>query len=413
MGADPVDSTARLRLLVVTSLFGLPWDPTRAMFNQQQFDRLARQADLTVLVAVPWPMALRRWRTYRQQCRAARERWPYVDYFVYGYLPGFARALHVPMFLTSLLLQRFRTLFRRRWDCLLGSWAYPDAVATQLLGRAAGVPVLAKVHGTDVNVYTQSRWLRWQIRAGLAGAQRVIAVSRALAQRLVAIGVPGDRIEVIYNGVDDARFHPLPKEAARTQLGLPLGEPVVLYVGNLLLSKGCADLLEGFARMARGQPAAHLVMVGDGAARSALAQRASELGLGERVRLAGKVPHADLVRWFAAADLLALVSHNEGVPNVVLEAMACGRPVVATRVGGIAEVLPAGAGRLVEVGDLDGIAAALSQVLAARWDEQAIVAHARGFSWSRNVERVLQLARESAAQPSSAGRPRLRPRRPA
>jgi glycosyltransferase involved in cell wall biosynthesis len=379
---------ARHKLLVLTNLFGYPWEPTRAMFNQQQFDRLAEHVDLRVLVAVAWPNALRNWRAYRNARRDAATRWPYADYFIYWYLPGFGRSLHVPFFLFSVLLQRFGTLVLQRWDSMLGSWAYPDAVATALLGKLTGTPVVAKVHGSDINLYGNMRSRRWQIRIGLNLCRSVVAVSRPLAARLVAIGVGSEKVHTVFNGVDTSQFRPAPKAEARAALGVAAGARVILFVGNLLRTKGCLDLFEAFATLARTDAVLQLVFVGAGAARADVSTRAAAEGLAHRVQFVGKLAHGSLPAWFAACDVFCLPSHNEGLPNVILEAMSCGVPVVASRVGGIPDALPEFAGMLVEPQDADALARALRESLEREWDRPRILAHAATFDWETNVQRM-------------------------
>jgi glycosyltransferase involved in cell wall biosynthesis len=131
--------------------------------------------------------------------------------------------------------------------------------------------------------------------------------------------------------------------------------------------------------------------------RAPLQARCAALGLQARVRWVGRQPHAALPQWYAAAELLCLPSHAEGTPNVVLEAMACGLPVVATQVGGISEVLPHFAGLTVPLGDGNALQAALAAALAGEWDRERIVAHARRFDWSDNVRKLRALLEEAAA----------------
>lgn len=383
-----------MKVLVITNLFGYPWDPSRGVFNQQQFERLARRVDLSVLVAVPWTEAIRRPGDYWSARREGRKRWPYVDYFVFWYLPGFAQGLHALFFFLSLVLQRPGTLFFRRWHAMIGSWGFPDAVATAAVATLTSTPVLMKVHGTDVNDYLHVPSKRWQILAAARRCRAVMSVSAALRAQLVDAGVDSRRAHVIYNGVDAAVFHPTDKAAARNALGVGADERLLLFIGNLKPSKGCVDLLEGFIRIAEAQPRATLVFIGGGEARAHMLERAAERGLAQRVRLLGKVDHALLPAWFAASDLLCLPSHNEGVPNVVLEAMACGVPVVASTVGGIPEVVPEFAGMLVAPRDTPALALALEAALARIWDHERIAAHAKTFDWEANIERVLNLLGE-------------------
>ena len=375
----------------MTNLFGYPWEPTRAMFNQQQFDRLAEHVDLHVLVAVAWPNALQNLHAYWNARRDAAARWPYADYFIYWYLPGFARSLHVPFFFLSIALQRFHTVFVKRWDCMLGSWAYPDAVATALLGKLTNTPVVAKVHGTDINLYGRMRSRGWQIRMGLNLCRRVVAVSRPLAERLVEIGVGQHRIRTIYNGVDTSLFRPRVKAESRSKLEVEANARVILFVGNLLQSKGCHELFDAFADLARNDAELMLVFVGAGAARAHVERRVAAEGLSLRVYFEGKLPHRSLPQWFAACDVFCLPSHNEGLPNVILEAMSCGIPVVASRVGGIPDALPAFAGALVEPKDAAALASALRDCLDRSWDHQRILAHAATFDWAENIAQMREI----------------------
>lgn len=391
-----------MKVLIVTNLFGFPWDPTRGMFNQQQFDRLSSRVDLSVLVAVPWVDAVRRPAAYWAARRVGRKRWPYVDYFLFWYVPGVAQGLHALFFLLSLVLQRPGVLWPRRWHAMLGSWAYPDAVATAVVATVTGTPLVMKVHGTDINDYLDVPPKRWQILAAARRCATVLCASDALRKRLVAAGVDAARTEVLYNGIDAQKFQRADGRAARARLGLPLDGSLLLFVGNLKRAKGCLDMLDAFIHIAPLHPDLQLAFVGDGPARAALEQRAAQAGVLARTLFAGRTDHAALPDWFAASQLLCLPSHNEGVPNVVLEAMACGVPVVATRVGGIPEVLPAFAGLLVPAQDPLALQGALNAALVAAWDAERISAHGHSFSWVTNVDRVVALL--CAASPTAERR---------
>lgn len=390
-----------LRVLIVTNLFADPFNASRATFNQQQFGRLAKQVDLRVMVPVSWLEVLRHPLAYPRLKREALERWPFADYVVFWYVPGVGRRLHAAFLFLSLLLQRMPTLFLRRWDCLFGSWGYPDAVAVAAVAKLTGVPMIAKVHGSDVNVFTREPARRAQICWALNRSHQVVAVSQALADRLAELGVDPAHTTVLYNGVDPVRFHPIPRGEARQALGFADDERVILYVGNILASKGCMDLMEAFGRLRARLPRATLVYVGAGPLTRALAERAAAMGATERVRFTGRLAHEQIIQWFGAADVFCLPSHAEGVPNVVLESMACGTPVVSTRVGGIPEVLPDYAGAMVPAQDVAALEAALFTALHTQWDRERIVEHARSFDWDKNVTRLRELI-EHAAQRAQA-----------
>ena len=220
-------------------------------------------------------------------------------------------------------------------------------------------------------------------------------MSQALAGEARNLGAAPDRIRVIYNGVDTARFQPGDRRQARQALGLVPGRRILLFVGNLKASKGCLDLLAAFARVAATQPRVDLHYVGNGPEASSLAERAASLGLGERVRLHGARPHTELGQWFNAANWTALPSHAEGVPNCLLESMASGTPVIASRVGGIREVVPPEAGILHPPRAEEALAAALEEAMGRRWERMRIAGRAAGFNWASNARETDALLREA------------------
>lgn len=372
----------RLKILVLTNLFPTPWDPQRSAFNRQQFEFLGRRHDVDVLTAVD----------FRERLRGARGTVEVpglrTDCFTFVYPPVIGRALHAVCWLGCLLLQRGARVRAAKYEVILASWGYPDAVAAGWFARMLGIPYVVKLHGSDINVLAAGGLRRRQVGQALRHAGGVVAVSRALADKSVAIGADPARVLTIYNGVDGERFAPGSRAEARVRLQLSEASPLLLFVGNLKRAKGCVDLLEAFPALLARQPQARLIFIGTGACRAELLERAAALGCASRVELRGGVPHAELGDWFRAADLLCLPSHNEGVPNVVLEAMACGTPVVATRVGGIPEVLPAFAGTLVSPHNQAGLGDALIEASTRVWDSDRIAQHARGFRWEDNIDRL-------------------------
>jgi glycosyltransferase involved in cell wall biosynthesis len=195
-------------------------------------------------------------------------------------------------------------------------------------------PVVLTVRGSDLHLQrgVSGRMNAWVWRR----MDRVIAVSQDLASRLVAAGVPATRTLVVRNGVA-GRFAPLDRQQARTRLGLPSDRHVILFVGLLVPVKGVDVLLAALRQLA--DPRSLCVLVGDGSERAALAAAATAAGLGEQVHFAGAQPSTEIPWWMGAADVLVLPSRSEGRPNVVLEAQACGLPVIATHVGGTPELI--------------------------------------------------------------------------
>jgi glycosyltransferase involved in cell wall biosynthesis len=191
----------------------------------------------------------------------------------------------------------------------------------------------------------------------------VIAVSQDLAQRVIQLGADSSRVRVIIDGVNRDEFHPGDKNAARARLGFRTGVRHLLFIGNLVAVKGIDVLIQSCARLPEHLGPWELHLVGDGKLRGDLMQKVARAGLKERVRFHGTQPHASLPDWFRGADLVVLASRSEGIPNVLLEAAACGTPFVATRVGGIPEIAHLGASRLVPPDDPVALSRAVTETL--------------------------------------------------
>jgi glycosyltransferase involved in cell wall biosynthesis len=382
-GAEPI-STSRRSVLVLTNLYPVPWDETRGTFNAQQFAWLSDRADLTVAVAVPLLETSRRGFGMWRAMTNTRGRAPAVAYFVYVSLPRPLARLNAVLFLAAFALQRPRLALLRRWDCILGSWLYPDAVAASLLGRLRRIPVVPIALGTDGNVLSKMRDRRSQIRWMLERSPMLVTVSGALRDVLIRCGASAQRTVVAYTGVDRTRFTPMPSAEARATLGLPAAGRLVLFVGNLIPTKGTAELVAAALTFVREDPPWTFAFVGSGPERATIARAFADAGATDRLVFAGKVLNTQLRPWYCAADVLCLPSHREGVPNVVLEAMACGTPVVATNVGGIPEAVSDDAGILVDPHDSSALAAALRTSAVRKWDRQRIVESSSRFSWQTN-----------------------------
>jgi glycosyltransferase involved in cell wall biosynthesis len=286
-----------------------------------------------------------------------------VDHPIYWYPPHVGRAWYGHCFARSVGGAFRRAVREFRPDVVFAPWAYPDGWAAVRLGHAAGLPVVVQVHGSDVRLLDAYPARRGPTATAVARADGVVAVSRDLAERVIALGAAPEKVLVIRDGVDATVFRPGPKAEARDRVGLTPGDPVVLFVGNLVPVKAVDVLLAAVARMAADGVRVRLVLAGAGPLRGKLDAQARGLGLSDRVRFLGPRPQEELADWYRAADVFVLPSHSEGTPNVLLEASACGTPWVATRVGGIPDIAELGASRLVPPGDAESLANAIAQPL--------------------------------------------------
>ena len=377
-----------MTLLVVTNLFPNPLEPQRSTFNERQLLALAQREPLQVIAPVDWVRKLAFLRRGRLgELRRCRDwRGLPVRYPTYWYVPKFlawTRGFTLALSLLPAMVGAARP------RAILATWAYPDGFAALLIGRALRVPVTIKVHGSDVESLDEGGWHAALARWALRRADGVVSVSRYLRDRLLAHGVDPARIAVVANGVDADGFRPGDRGAARSELGLAGEGRLVLYVGNLKADKGLPELVDPRVVAACREAGASLAIVGDGPYRAVLERRIREEGLADSIRLLGRLPPERIARWMNAADCLSLPSHHEGIPNVILEALSCGLPVVATRVGGIPEVLDPAGGVLVEPRDPVSLAEGIRAALGARWDRDAVRTSCPAGDWDASADALL------------------------
>jgi glycosyltransferase involved in cell wall biosynthesis len=380
-----------MRVAVVTKIFPSSLEPLSAPFNRQQLAELARSCDVDVLAAIPHlPFAS----ALSLPTRAARlsklpERETIhglaVTYVRQLYVPRVGLPVAVPLYLASLLPHRERL---RAADVVLATWAYPDGCAAVLAARALGKPCVVKVHGSDVNVVLRRRGPSRIAARVLPEADALVAVSQPLARELVRLGCAPERVHVVKNGVDEATFFPRDRARTRRALGVEPRARVVLFVGRLEPRKGLRELLAAFDGVRARLPEAKLVLIGDGVMRAESAAWALRSPPGA-VTVLGPLPQTKVAEWMGACDVLSLPSWAEGMPNVVWEALASGRPVVASSVGGVPDVLGDGrAGILVPPRDARALAEALFAALRQSWDD-GVVRECGPPSWQSSAEELL------------------------
>jgi len=243
--------------------------------------------------------------------------------------------------------------------------------------------------GTDVSLIPRFARPRKMIQEAIGGASAVIAVSAALKAALVEIGAPESKITVLRNGVETALFRP-PADRAATRAGLGIVRPTLISVGLLIERKGHHRTIEAMTQL----PEFDLIIAGEGPERDRLNALIGRLGLGDRVRLLGARPHAELPSLYGAADASVLSSSREGWANVLLESMACGTPVVASPIWGNPEVVRTpSAGVITRENSPDGISEGVRQLFAAAPSREATRAYAEPFSWDETTAGQLALFR--------------------
>jgi glycosyltransferase involved in cell wall biosynthesis len=378
-----------VKLLFVSNLFPDKREPQRGLDNATLLTHLAERCEIRAVAVRPvLPWSAREWEP-RDPERRFQPRYvpaPYVPKIGSAWNHQLmARALRAP-------LAEIRAKFP--FDVVLASWLYPDVCAVARLAREMKFPLVAIAQGSDAHQYLASPARRRIMLEHLPQASSIITRSADLAGLLVKAGLPAAQVHPIYNGVDTTRYTTGDQAAARHDCRLPGDARVVLFVGNLFAIKNPLLLIAAHARL-RSVAAlenCHLVLLGGGPLEKSARALAARLGISSQVHFAGRQEPARVARYMQAADVLAVPSRNEGVPNVILEAFACGLPVVAARVGGIPEVLAHDfLGRLVPPGDPAALAGALRAVLETPPWRTRIANYAQPFSWERTADAYHEL----------------------
>ena len=245
----------------------------------------------------------------------------------------------------------------------MASFAYPDGYAVVRLARELGIPSGIQVLGSDINLLDQFPDRAHGTWEALDAAQVVLPVSEALARKIRERGIPAERVKVIYRGVDSETFTPGPQADARTRLRILGGNPMLLFVGNLVPIKSVQTLIAACPSLLLEFPRLKCHIIGSGPLRRRLGDQVKSLGLDDTIYFEGTVEHSVLPDWYRAANLVVLPSLNEGVPNVLLESIASGTPYVASRTGGIPEISSHRGCRLAEPGNVADFERAIKEML--------------------------------------------------
>jgi teichuronic acid biosynthesis glycosyltransferase TuaC len=389
-----------LRLLTFTTLFPNSQQTSHGVFVENRLRHLIASGEVESIVVAPVPYFPSTARHFGDRARYARVDRQEMRHGLVIHHPRFPVIPRVgmsigPALMAAATIGLVRRLLRKGvgFDVIDAHYFYPDGVSALWIGRRLRRPVVITARGTDINLIPRHAVPRRMIRWGIAKADRLIAVSEALKRALVDLGAVPGRVEVLRNGVDLSMFVPTDRELTRQSLALT--RPTLLSVGHLIERKGHDRVIEAMRQL----PDFDLVIVGEGPEREALAQLVRRVGVSDQVRFLGSRPHAILPEIYGAADALVLASSREGWANVLLEAMACGTPVVASNIWGNPEVVKTPAsGVLMEQNTPEGIACAVRTLFANLPARAATRAYAEAFSWDDTTRAQIALFRGVLAQ---------------
>jgi teichuronic acid biosynthesis glycosyltransferase TuaC len=388
-----------MKLLVLSHMYPYALEPTFGLFVQDQVKELARHCEVLVVSPTPLsPPAVRRlrprWARYASKPTQATLDGIEVHYPRYINPPGehgFPFAALFYRWAISGLVGKLKNTFG--FDLIHAHAICPDGFAASRIGRPMGTPVVCTIHGSDINVYPhRTRLTRLVTEKAIQSVDAIVTVSAALKENTLALGTPKRAIRVIPNGVDLERFASMDREQARAELALPQDKKILVFASRLDQSKGLSDLLAAHRTVLSHGKHCLLVLLGEGPYREHLERQANQLGLEDWVIFAGHKPHAEVAKWISACDLVVQPSVTEGSPLPVYEALVCGRPVIASRVGGIPELIVSDDyGLLVPPADPEALGDALLCGLEKAWDTEQIRRHGRQYTWGRVSDQLISL----------------------
>ena len=391
-----------MNILSITTLFPSRAQPVHAVFVHNRLKHVAAhpqvQGNLRVIAPIPYFPFDRFIAKY-----AERHQIPHRDTFDtievlyprFLSIPAILKPLDGFFVLLAVWLAARQLRCEFTFDVIDAHLAFPDGYAGVFLSRLWRKPLTITLRGHDVNVLPRFPLRKRQIQFALRHADRVIAVAEALRRGALALGALPTKSVTISNGVDLAKFFPTPKAEARQRLNLPPHRRIMLSVGRIVENKGYHLIVEALHQMRQsGQEIPYLVVVG-GAADEALypaklKETITQLGMENDVLLAGAQLNETLRDWYSAADVYCLASETEGWPNVLLESLACGTPVVTTNTWGTPEIICSDEYGLLVERSAASIAQGLQTALAKEWKSQVMVAYAATHTWQNVAEKAVQ-----------------------
>lgn len=394
--------TKKKHAVIVTNSFPNPEQPERGIFIAQIAQELRNTYEITVISPLPWfPKYgfLSRYSEWYMYSRIPSEwEWCGIKVFSSPYvvIPGTLGFTH-PIFLFPSLLHKLKNINKHiKIDIINAFNLYPEGVAAVLSGLSMKIPVVLSARGSDVNYLAKMRGRRLQIKWALRNCTRSTGVSEALSRELVRLGGDQGKVRTIVNGINYRRFQMRSKAEARALLRISGTERMLLFVGLLKEVKGLSILIEALSLIReKGTLDFMTYIVGDGPLRRCLEEMIKAHQIQDRVTITGMRPHEEISLWMSAADAFCLPSINEGMPNVVLEALSSGTPVVGSRVGGIPELVKNGNGILVTPGDSHALSNALSKVFIMEWNKERIRESIQGLTWEATANQYSALYRDS------------------
>ena len=379
----------RSNVLLITNLFPNPEEPNRGVFVFNMAAEVGKMVDLTIISPLPWFPKWQMLKSFKNWYKFSLIPQTYTIKKQNVICPKYlaipkAGWLHSFSLFAALLPVVWRLNKNRRFDLINAHWLFPDGVASYWISKILKVPLVSSARGCDINHYLTYKLRRPQILSSLRYANRITVVSEAQKENIIRAGISGSKINTIKNGIDIEKFRLRDKKQCREELNVDKNITSILFIGQLVPVKGFDYLIEAAQKLVKAGTKNFIVtVIGEGPLRPQFERKIKEMGLEGDFAFLGEQPHDKLSLWYGASDLLCLPSIREGCPNVVMEALASGRPVVASRIGGIPELINEKNGILFTTGMVSELTKALKVAVEKKWDESEIRNSVIDCTWNK------------------------------
>jgi teichuronic acid biosynthesis glycosyltransferase TuaC len=383
-----------MKILSISHMFPNQINPNYGVFVKERIKYISKQLNLITVAPLPYFPANHFFEKYSGLNRVEKkENYDSLQVYhpKYFCIPKYLKFLDGYFYFYSLnnFIDNILNTFDA--DLLDLHWVYPDAFAGLNWARRHKKKIVVTIRGNESICYFEKSLRKKMLINTLKCVDHIISVSSDLKQKIVEkYGIDENAVTVIPNGIDDCKFYAINKEKARRKNGLELDKQYVLSLCRLSEEKGLEYLLRAFSRIKRDNNI--LLMVGDGPLEKRLKDLSQKLNISNRVKFIGAVSHDETIWWYNAADVYCLPSLWEGCPNVIIESLACGTPVVATQVGGIPDLIPDKKfGYLVPPGNDGELADALSKALVNDWERTEIARFGASNTWQNVADSVIKV----------------------
>ena len=382
-----------MKIISICHMFPNSVNPNLGIFVKERLLHVANKVDLTMVAPVPSFPFIERTKKYagyrnillQEECDGMTVLHP--RYFM---IPKYFKELDSLFYEISLRPFIKNIIEKNGADLLDVHWVYPDGFAALEWARQFNKKVVVTVRGNEAIHYYQNTAIRKMIVDKMSLFDHVISVSDDLKNKLInEYNVNPDKITVVHNGVDKAKFSPIDKASARSKCGLTADGKYILAISRLSSEKGLEILLEAMKMLVTEN--VKLALIGDGPLYGTLNDFVVNNNLSTKVNFIGAVPHKDLNLWYNAADVFCLSSLWEGCPNVVIEALACGTPVVSSNVGAVPHFVSGDCGLLVPPGNFALLAKALDTMLNHSCSQASISTTPALQGWDYVADNVIDV----------------------